>query len=297
VMGGDHHGDMRFSVRRPRSVEEFLDLAGEFLRAHEAEHNALLGLCSAMRSSRDSFADTPAEFAVVVGQDGRVVLASLRIPPYNQLLSVADDPAAVDALVGALRGEPLPGVLGPRPAAEWFATGWSTATGQVAELRVAELLYRLERVSRPATLPAGRCRLAQPADRNLLADWFVAFSAEALPDDPPLSDAVAVADRWISRDDRQLYVWEEAQRVVSMAGASGPTQNGIRISGVYTPPQLRQRGYASALTAAASQDQLDRGRRFCFLVTDLANPTANRIYTSIGYQPVCHFDLFRFSPA
>jgi predicted GNAT family acetyltransferase len=31
---------------------------------------------------------------------------------------------------------------------------------------------------------------------------------------------------------------------------------------------------------------LDEGRRFCFLYTDLANPTSNRIYTAIGYEPV-----------
>lgn len=79
-----------------------------------------------------------------------------------------------------------------------------------------------------------------------------------------------------------------------MAGAGGRTPNGIRISAVYTPPDLRCRGYASALTAAVSQDQLNRGRRFCFLFTDLANPTSNKIYQEIGYRPVCDYDLYRF---
>jgi predicted GNAT family acetyltransferase len=63
---------------------------------------------------------------------------------------------------------------------------------------------------------------------------------------------------------------------------------------VYTPPQHRGRGYASALTAAASQDQLDRGHRYCFLFTDLSNPTSNKIYQSIGYEPVCDVDMYRF---
>jgi predicted GNAT family acetyltransferase len=63
---------------------------------------------------------------------------------------------------------------------------------------------------------------------------------------------------------------------------------------VYTPPALRGRGYASALVAAVSQAQLDAGRRFCFLFTDLANPTSNRIYQDIGYEAVCDVDEYRF---
>jgi predicted GNAT family acetyltransferase len=68
----------------------------------------------------------------------------------------------------------------------------------------------------------------------------------------------------------------------------------MRIGPVYTPPALRKRGYASALTAALSQELLDSGRKFCFLFTDLANPTSNRIYQQIGYQAVCDVDEYRF---
>ena len=63
---------------------------------------------------------------------------------------------------------------------------------------------------------------------------------------------------------------------------------------MYTPPPARGRGYASALVAEASQLQLDAGRRFCFLFTDLANPTSNHIYQAIGYEPVRDVDEYRF---
>jgi hypothetical protein len=74
---------------------------------------------------------------------------------------------------------------------------------------------------------------------------------------------------------------------VSLVGWGGATPNGVRVGPVYTPPDLRRRGYATALTAAVSADLLAAGKRFCFLYTDLANPTSNRIYMSIGYEPVC----------
>lgn len=83
----------------------------------------------------------------------------------------------------------------------------------------------------------------------------------------------------------------------SVAATGGPTPNGIRIGPVYTPPDRRRRGYASALTAATSQAELDKGRRFIFLFTDLANPTSNKIYRAIGYEPVIDIDQVSFVPA
>ena len=79
--------------------------------------------------------------------------------------------------------------------------------------------------------------------------------------------------------------------VVSICGYGSPTPNGVRIGPVYTPPELRGHGYATALTAELSQRLLDGrlyegGRRFCFLYTDLANPTSNAIYERIGYRRI-----------
>jgi predicted GNAT family acetyltransferase len=42
---------------------------------------------------------------------------------------------------------------------------------------------------------------------------------------------------------------------------------------------------------------LGGGRRFCFLFTDLANPTANKIYQAIGYRPVIDVDMYHFAGA
>ena len=70
-----------------------------------------------------------------------------------------------------------------------------------------------------------------------------------------------------------------------MQGVHGRRVREGRSGPVYTPPAARRRGYASALVAEASQLQLDAGRRFRFLFTDLANPTSNHIYQTIGYEP------------
>jgi hypothetical protein len=134
---------------------------------------------------------------------------------------------------------------------------------------------------------------ATSADRALVANWLRAFHDEAMSDNPQ-QDYDDMAERFIAGQGRRLVLWIDGGRPVSLTGVGGRTPNGIRIGPVYTPPDLRGRGYASNLVADASQAELDAGRRFVFLFTDLANPTANRIYQAIGYEPVGDVDEFAF---
>lgn len=86
-----------------------------------------------------------------------------------------------------------------------------------------------------------------------------------------------------------VLLWEDEGRPVSIASRARPTVNGVTINFVYTPPALRGRGYATACVAHLSQQELDRGREFCTLFADLANPTSNGIYLRIGYEPLGEF--------
>jgi uncharacterized protein len=63
---------------------------------------------------------------------------------------------------------------------------------------------------------------------------------------------------------------------------------------VYTPPEHRRKGYASACVATLSQTLLNQGYKYCFLFTDLANPTSNHIYEAIGYQSVGDLSDYSF---
>lgn len=99
-------------------------------------------------------------------------------------------------------------------------------------------------------------------------------------------DAASPTDRWLARVDGGLWLREVDGTPVAMAGAGGPTPNGIRIGAVYTPPDRRRRGYAAALVADVAARQLAAGRRFCFLFADVANPTSNRLYLRLGFRPV-----------
>lgn len=292
-MAIDRQAWARFSVERPLDADAFLARAGEFLGAHEAENNLLFGICSNLRANPTMFAE-PAGFAVVTdaaGDAGRVVAATLQTPPHNLVLSHVDDLAVVDVLAEALAGLVLPGVLGPAAAALRFAERWTARTGRSFERRMAERVYRLSAVRPPRPAP-GRLRIAEPPDQELIVAWLRAFVDEALGE--AFEDAEEAAERWISRRGRTLFLWQDGGETVALCGVGGATPTGIRVGPVYTPPGRRGRGYASNLVAGASQAQLDAGRRFVFLFTNLANPTSNRIYRAIGYEPVIDVDQLAF---
>ena len=278
-------------VLRSSSIAAFLDLAGEFLVAREAEHNLPLGILSNLEADPTQYGGPPYLATIVHGD--KVVGAAIRTPPWRIILSEMDHPGAVHRLVEDLAGEAVPGAVGPSEATSHFAEAWVEARYPgTPRLNRHERAFRLSRVipPRPTT---GEMRIVGSEHRELLIEWIEAFHEDASLTNPR-QDYPAMADRWIRRLGRTVYLWVDGGRPVSMTGVGGLTPNGIRVGPVYTPVELRGRGYASNLVAQASQVQLDAGRTFVFLFTDLANPTANKIYQSIGYEPVNDVDEWEF---
>ena len=165
------------------------------------------------------------------------------------------------------------------------------SSGQSAHLVLRQRSYCAEQALEPEGI-AGAMRPVEERDRELVLGWMDAFVAEALPEAPPEDSS-----RWLERraadPDSGTVIWEDGEPV-SMGGYGGLTPNGIRVGPIYTPPELRRRGYGTALTAAITRMLLEGGRRFCFLFTDLANPTSNSIYQRIGYRPVTDVDQWSF---
>lgn len=262
-------------VAGPAVLEDALD----FLMRAEAVNNLMVGL---LRQ------DIEGVYLATAVRDGRVVGVGMR-NAIKYLLSGADDLEAVDALAGhaAHHQGDLPGWQGPRAEAARFGAAWRRLGGRDAALGMRLRIYQLEAVTPPTRVSGG---FVQPtaAQRDLLVEWHAAFVAEA--DVRSGSDAGAAVDRHLANG--TLWLWEDGGRAVSMAAGRVTTPNGARIGLVYTPPALRRRGYAGACVAALSARLLAEGRRFCFLYTDLANPTSNAIYQRIGYRPVCDVDEY-----
>ena len=279
-------------LRRHADVTGFLEHAGGFLAAREAEHNLILGISSRLENTPLLYGE-PAYLAVLE-EGGAVVAAALRTPPHNLVLSEIDLPGAVEAIAADVRStyDSLPGVLGPKAEAKEFVTLWERAAGASGRLEREQRAFRAESVDFPEDVSGGM-RAYEDGDFDQAVRWMDAFVDEAIGHPEPETSAEFVERRKLDPDGG-LVIWEDGE-TVSIAGFGGRTPNGIRIGPVYTPPERRRRGYGSALTAALTQQLLEGDRRFCFLFTDLANPTSNRIYQQIGYRPVTDVDFWAFT--
>lgn len=273
-------------VERVDDPGELLERAGPMLLEDEARHNLILGIAGNLRDRPAAYAEY---FLWLVEDEAEILGAALLTPPFNLVLARPrfDHVVPVLARVIHAEGVVLPGVTASLPEAEAFAGAWETVTGQRRRRRVAQRIYRATEIDPPSNV-TGSPRAATQADRALLVEWVRAFLDEASAEpDRPAEQPERTVDARIEHGAGGFVLWEHGADVVSLAGWGGRTPNGVRIGPVYTPPEHRGRGYGSAVTAAVSSEQLASGRRFCFLYTDLANPTSNKIYVDIGYEAVC----------
>jgi uncharacterized protein len=268
---------------------DFLERAATVL-ADEARHNLILGLAGTLRDSPTVY---PEQELWLVEDGQAVVGAALRTPPYNLVLGGGSE-AALAALAGETGGG-IPGAVGAVPEIDDFVGACVRAHGVTPEPRVRQGIYALDGVVPPAA-PPGRPRPATTEDRALLVRWWGEFGIEALgaleQDEEQNRRNV---DHRLTTPGNGIALWEVDGEPVCAVGYGNPTPTGVRIGPVYTPPAHRGSGYASALTAHVSAGQLAAGRSFCFLYTDLANPTSNKIYVAIGYRRVCDSIQYAFA--
>jgi len=276
-------------------VATYLAAAGGFLRARPAENTVILTAAAAIRArGAGAFGGSAPLFGWQEERGGAVTAAFLHTPPFPVVLSAMSDGHAA-ALAGefAARGRQPAGVnAGPAPAAA-FAAAWHDHTGQAARPGMRMRLYALGRLLSPDPPPPGEARTASAEDAALLLAWLDAFHDEAGPQGPNESDRL-VNDRIGFGG---LILWEHHGRPVSLAARNRAAAGQARIGPVYTPPDLRGRGFGGAATVAITQAALDDGAEGVVLFTDLANQASNTLYQRLGYRPVSDWTVLRFGAA
>ena len=180
---------------------------------------------------------------------------------------------------------------GVLPAARTLATELARRTGRRVRVHEHTRLHVLTRLVEPKVAPDGLARVAVPADAPLALSWFRAFHADAAEqagrlEPEPAAEQFDEADMEARIAEGRIWLWEDGLGTpVSLVGFNAPSFGVARVGPVYTPGAHRGHGYASMLTAHVSRVLRDTGARVC-LFTDQANPTSNKIYAAIGYEPV-----------
>lgn len=276
--------DCRMAWHLTADIDAFDAATAAFLVAEPTRNTLLLSIPAVLRERGPlAFGDTPPRFGWYEDADGKVGAALVQTPPHPALLTALPD-GAVGSLVEALLAADwrIPAVNAPSATADAVAAAWCAVTGASASVRMRHRLYLLGELIEPAPAPSGVSRLATLSDLDLLTAWYVHFVEEV--GDPVLNAQRVVGDRI---ENGTLVLWELDGVPASMAGISLLLGGGgVRIGPVYTPKELRGRGYASAATAAACRLAYDRGGIEVSLFTDLANPTTNALYQRLGFWPI-----------
>jgi len=268
-------------------VEPYAERVVPLLSRDPAAYTVALSVIETLRAGQ-RFGDEPPFFGWLE-ENGEVRGAVSRTPPFDILLSVVPD---IGELVATLRqrGIEVPGVHGKVDTVERFAAAWVDGTALQAATWMEMRLFVLGELVPPDPAPAGEPRLATDDDVPLALRWFDAFVAELdLPDRMQEPRVRALTEAGM------LWLWEDGGEPVALALRTPPAAGVARIISVYTPPELRGRRYAGAITAQACSDALARDAERVVLFTDAENPAPNKVYERIGFRPVADYRVVKFA--
>ena len=275
-------------LQRHESAEALLATAGHVL---EAAPDVLLYGLAAQMVGRDVAEGTYlASLHAATGVAG----AALRTPGRKLLLTpMAEDGCARVAEDVTEVVPSLEGVLAEQATARAFADVWCRRTGQRPRDGFAQRLLVLEALAPPVGVP-GALRPAARAESHGLGAWVLAFLSEVELDEPRVPPE-RIAGRRIERG--ELFVWDHGG-ARAIAAVVGRSPKAARIGLVYTPPEWRGRGYASALVAALAERLRAEGCPTCSLFTMRDNPLTNRLYERLGFTHRADYqDVWWGSPA
>ena len=274
---------MTIEVSFSNNAGWILDKAKVFLRSKPVHNNVILTL---LHARVEHF--MPGRYWVAM--DGNAVVGVVFQSPLNfQALVTPMEPDIVRSVVDAISDAKvkLPGVGGDATTAAHFAGQWAERQKSAVVPFMGQRIYEVDKVKVPTGVE-GHLRKAVLGDQDLLIDWVRRFYADTTG--VRESEAEDLVDARLSAG--QLWLWDSAGPV-SMAGLTPPIEDVVRVQLVYTPPENRSKGYASACVASLSKQVRDEGHR-CILYTDLGNPISNSVYRRIGYNVVVEGIRYRF---
>lgn len=133
-------------------------------------------------------------------------------------------------------------------------------------------------------------RTAQKSDLPLVTKWRLAYVIEAMSqvDSPQTRDQVkGQAESMI--DTGQYRILEQDGTPISFTGFNATMPDCVQIGGVFTPPELRAKGFARTAVALHLEEARKNGASRAILFA--SGEPAVRAYSAIGFSKIGHFTL------
>ncbi len=131
------------------------------------------------------------------------------------------------------------------------------------------------------------------APRALMDEWRIAYEIEAVqaPPEKARLKGPQDIDQFIASDSHRVLLVDGVP--VAMSGYNTTFEDTVQVGGVYTPPDLRGRGYARRVVGRHMAECRARGAKRAVLFA--ASEEAARAYRAIGFQRAGSFALVLFS--
>jgi predicted GNAT family acetyltransferase len=234
---------------------------------------------------------------VAAVEDGRVTAVAAHF--WNGMLILqAPDPKTRERVARAAlarSGRELKGLTGPWGQVESVRRALGLGPRETSlDSREDLFTVRLADVRVPEPLASGRvaCRRPRADELELAARWRLDFSREALGRDGGLDAARAEVGRL--QELGWHWILLEGDRPVAYSAFNARLPDVVQVGGVWTPPDLRGRGYARAVVAGSLLEARTAGATGAVLFTGEENVSARRVYEALGFRVVGDYGLVIF---
>lgn len=255
-------------------IEAFLaqhPLTSMFLRSNLAQHGT-------------EEAEAPQGTAFYVTQRNGTVSGVFGLTNHGFGLAQAPAATAQDwaDYATAIRGRRFRGITGVPDQVEAALVALNL-DGATFSHRADEPLYHL--TLSQMTAQDALVRLARAADIPLLERWFAAYEVDVGQAQPGAAPSVACKQRAVRAvGNPEVALFQADGHPVAMAGINARVDDTIQIGGVFTPVDLRGRGYARRALAGLLRRWAQRGVTQSILFA--FSPPAARAYEALGYVHV-----------
>jgi uncharacterized protein len=252
--------------------------------------------------SRAGLVDDGAQFSgTYAGAFDGDRLAGVAAIYWNTNIVVAPGPYAeqLAACAVALSGKRVGGILGPYDEVVRVrsALGLDAVPTRFTSKEILYVLP-LDELVVPDALATGLVEFRRPRSDELeaLLEWRMAYCDEtmSLPD-TPVSRAAQAAHLAVYQKTGHHFLVTVAGERVAYSAFNACIADVVQIGGVWTPRDLRGRGYARCVVAGSLQDARDRGVRRAVLFTGETNPAAQAAYVAIGFRPIGDYGIVLFA--
>lgn len=309
------------TVQCHTAVDEFMRDAEGIFAGREAEHSVMLGVLGNLQKDMHFYQVTPQLLALHGSKSSAVLVASM-VHPFPLVLSLPAPESSEEDVQGALRclAHYVEHVLGEKKLFPVKLVGHpERVTFLVEQLRRASperagsltpghrmQFYRLS----PEALLEPRLRMEDDPslavrpyeperDAGWIRKWLHQFQVDAMgcAQDHVVENQLSELAR-LPAEARGMFLLFTGDEFVSFAGYGGATANTMRVTGVFTSPDFRGRGYGQLVCWYACRYLLTPvtahglERTAVVIAADAAKCSVMGIYKRLGFTETTQFQEY-----